>query len=131
MYRLSPALLSAPIVLLTACAQNYGAPTTGAKAAPAAAQADQCFWLSQVSGFTDAGRDRIFVHTGPNDVYLFETFGPCPELNYSEQLAFEQTSPGTICRGLDVNLIVPTGIGPQRCPVRMISKLPEEEARKH
>ncbi|MBB3990646.1 DUF6491 family protein [Croceicoccus naphthovorans] len=91
-----------------------------------------CFFLSQVSGFNDApdierGSDRIYVHTGPSETYLFETFGSCPNLNYSETIAFDQNGPGQICRGIDVDLLVPTSIGVQRCPVRMISRVPEDE----
>ncbi|GGD82969.1 DUF6491 family protein [Croceicoccus mobilis] len=91
-----------------------------------------CFFLSQVSGFDDArdierGSDRIYVHTGPSETYLFETFGSCPDLNYSETIAFDQNGPGQICRGIDVDLLVPTIIGVQRCPVRMISKLADDE----
>ena len=44
-------------------------------------------------------------------------------------MGFDQAGGGTICSGLDVDLIVPTPIGPQRCPVRMIRKLAPEEKR--
>jgi len=91
-----------------------------------------CFHLSQVSGFNDApdtdrGSDRIYVHAGPRDTYLFETFGSCPDLDWSETIAFDQNGPGRICRGIDVDLLVPTSIGMQRCPVRMITKVPDRE----
>ena len=87
-----------------------------------------CFHLSQVSGFNDApdterGTDRIYVHAGPSDTYLFETFGSCPDLNWSEAIAFDQNGPGRICRGIDVDLLVPTSIGVRRCPVRMITRV--------
>lgn len=96
------------------------------------AESCDCFFLSQVSGFNDApdierGSDRIYVHTGPSETYLFETFGSCPDLSYSERIGFDQNGPGQICRGIDVDLLVPTTIGVQRCPVRMISKVPESE----
>lgn len=96
------------------------------------AEGKSCFWVSQVNGFNDApdaddGGDRIYVNVGVNERYLFETFGPCPDLNWSETIAFDQRTPGQICSGLDVDLIVPTSIGPQRCPVRMISKVPNED----
>lgn len=95
-------------------------------------QAPSCFFLSQVNGFNDApdirnGSDRIIVNVGVNDKYLFETFGSCPDLNWTQAIGFDQRGPGRICQGLDVDLIVPTSIGPQRCPVRMIRKLSEAE----
>jgi hypothetical protein len=84
----------------------------------------ECFFLSEISGYHYAGRDTIHVSTGPNETYEFKTLGPCPDLDYGEAIAFDQTSPGTICRGIDVTLVVPSSIGPQRCPVSMIRKLP-------
>ena len=94
--------------------------------------ARSCFFLSQVNGFNDApdvntGSDRIIVNVGVRDKYLFETFGSCPDLNWTQSIGFDQRGPGRICQGLDVDLIVPTSIGPQRCPVRMIRKLSEAE----
>lgn len=85
-----------------------------------------CFFLSQVSGFSSAGRDRINVSVGPRRTYEFETFGSCPQIDFAQAIAFDQNGPGTICRGIDVDLIVPSSIGPQRCPVKMIRRLPEK-----
>lgn len=91
--------------------------------APVAEGGQECFFRSQVSGFNSAGPRHIIVHTGPGERYEFETFGPCPDLDFSEAIGFEQVGPGMICSGLDVNLIVPSVIGPQKCPIRMIRKL--------
>ncbi|WP_370275436.1 DUF6491 family protein [Hyphomonas atlantica] len=114
---------------LASCAYSQ---TEDATTQSASAAGRDCFFLSEVSGFNDApdierGSDRIYVHTGPSETYLFETFGSCPDLNYSETIAFDQNGPGRICRGIDVDLLVPTSIGVQRCPVRMISRVPEDE----
>ena len=100
-----------------------GAPAEERPASPAAAK--QCFFLSQIDGYTHVkGSDRLIrVTTGPRDTYEFEVFGPCPYLGDAESMAFDQAGGGTICSGVDVDLIVPTPIGPQRCPVRMIRKL--------
>jgi hypothetical protein len=122
-----PVLAVAAAMLTAACADADGPEPMAASLPPQ--EGKECFWLSQVNGFTDAGRNRVNVHTGPSEVYEFETMGSCPELPYTEDLAFDQTGPGQICRGIDVTLIVPSAIGPQRCPVRMIRKLSEAEAR--
>ena len=123
---------------LAACTANQqaSAPPPGPGPASVAANGDtegkSCFFLSQVNGFQrgpdlGGGRDSIVVSVGL-DRYLFETFGPCPDLDFSETIGFDQNGPGTICRGLDVDLIVPSTIGPHRCPIRMIRKLGEAEA---
>ncbi|MCB2047857.1 MAG: hypothetical protein KDE32_06465 [Novosphingobium sp.] len=110
-----------PVMLLAGCAANDAPATT-----TAAEDGRDCFFLSQVNGFSDAGKNRVNVNVGPGRTYEFETFGSCPELNYSLAIAFDQKGPGTICKGMDVDLIVPSSIGPQRCPVRMIRRVPEK-----
>lgn len=135
-----------PFALATALVASSCAPVQDQPQAPPAAHAapaesgmaesgKDCFFLSEVSGFSsarrlgDARKDRILVHTGPRETYLFETFGSCPDLDFSETLAFDQHGPGQICRGMDVDLIVPGPIGPQRCAVGMIRKLTKQEAK--
>jgi hypothetical protein len=87
----------------------------------------QCFRLSEVSGYSHARDNRLYVHTGPNETYLFETMGPCPELNWAENIALDPTTAAPICAGIDLDLIVPSAIGPRRCPVSMIRKLARGE----
>lgn len=124
------ATLSAALLPLAAAC----APVEDDTARTAASSQRDCFFLSEVNGFNNApdgpdGEDRIYVDTGPSEIYLFETFGSCSDLRFAEGIGFDQNGPGTICRGIDVDLIVPSSIGPRRCPVRMIRKLtPEEEA---
>lgn len=118
------ALAAAASALCASCAAYDTQPE---QAASADAERD-CFFLSQVSGYTHAGRDTIHVNVGPGRTYEFKTMGACPDLGYSEAIGFDKKGPGTICRGMDVDLIVPTSIGPQRCPVSMIRRLPAEAA---
>lgn len=125
--RLIITALAVPLALAGCATAERDAPVDTADR-----QARSCFFLSQVNGFNDApdirnGSDRIIVNVGVNDKYLFETFGSCPDLNWTQAIGFDQRGPGRICQGLDVDLIVPTSIGPQRCPVRMIRKLSEAE----
>ena len=106
-------------MLVVSCAPNADQP----QAAQAASSGRDCFFLSQVSGYTHAGDNKIHVSVGPGRTYEFETLGICPDLRDAETLAFDPTGPGTICRGIDVDLIVPSTIGPRRCAVSMISRV--------
>jgi len=115
-----------PIAAVALALSGCAAPEASSPADASLAETRECFFLSQVSGFTSAGRDKINVSVGPKRTYEFKTFGSCPEIDYAQAIAFDQNGPGTICRGMDVDLIVPTSIGPQRCPVSMIRRLPEK-----
>lgn len=112
-----------------ALAAGASPPRADPHAAHRAAPGKECFFLREVSGFNHAGRDQIYVHTGPRETFLFRTLGPCPDLDIGENIGFDQAGGGTICNGIDVDLIVPSQIGPRRCPVAMIRKLaPGEKA---
>jgi hypothetical protein len=114
---------AAGAAMLVASCASYGEP---ADTAQAPTSERDCFFLSQVSGYTYAGDNKINVSVGPGRTYEFETLGYCPDLDDAETLAFDPTGPGTICRGIDVDLIVPSTIGPRRCAVSMIRRLPRE-----
>ena len=115
-------------LFLAACASD-GADKM--EAADSESGGKECFWISEVSGFNSAGRDRIIVSTGPNERFLFETFGSCPGLNFSETVGFEKRGPGQICSGLDVNIHMVDNAIKRTCPVRMIKKLTKEEAKQY
>jgi hypothetical protein len=91
----------------------------------------ECFQIAAVSGYSHARNNRLYVHTGPRQTYLFQTMGPCPDLDFAENIGLDPATAGPICTGIDVDLIVPSTIGPHRCPVAMIRKLApgEKEAR--
>jgi hypothetical protein len=97
----------------------------------AAAGPRECFQLAAVSGYSHARDDRLYVHTGPRETYLFRTMGPCPDLGFAENIALDPATAGPICAGIDVDLIVPSTIGPHRCPVAMIRKLAPGEKEAH
>ncbi|CAN7472543.1 DUF6491 family protein [Phenylobacterium sp. LjRoot219] len=87
----------------------------------------QCFQASQVNGFA-AQTDRIVnVRVGVRDVYQFELMGSCPDVRWNQRLGIRSRGSSLICSGLDAEIISPTQIGPQRCPVRNIHRLTPEE----
>ena len=108
-------------LIAAGCAEPRDA---GPETAAAASEGRDCFWPNAVTGFSDAGRDQVRIHAG-GDEYLFEMFGSCPDLDFAEDIALRSRGPGMICRGIDAELIVPSSIGPRRCPVRMIRKVEE------
>jgi hypothetical protein len=118
-------------VALSACASADSAPPL---ASASATSGRSCFYRSQVDGFRHVrnkqrGSDAVIVSVGPRRQYLFETLGPCHDIDWSETIGFDQVGPGEICSGLDVDLIVPSTIGPQRCAVKMIRPITPEEAK--
>ena len=125
-----PAFVSALLattlgVSLAACTPQADAPASAAPASSTASASTEgsCFLASRVDGYTVTADNRVRVSTGPRQTYEFETLGSCPELRRNETIALDQTGSGTICQGIDVDLIVRTSIGLQRCPVKMIRRL--------
>lgn len=92
----------------------------------------QCFFTSQINGYSDApdgprGQERLIIHTGPNDGWLFEAFGnTCNDLDFAEGVALDTGSRTSLCTGTTETLIVPrTGGTPDRCSVRLLGKVIE------
>ena len=90
---------------------------------PAAKQARQCFWTHQVDNFATNDNKIVNVRVGMKAVYQFEMFGPCHDVDWSDQIALVSRSGSSICTGLDAEIITRSTLGPQRCQVRNIRKL--------
>ncbi len=120
---------------LAACAPVEGGGMAAGTDGERSAEGRQCFFVREVSGYRDApdgpgGAERIYVDVGARETYLFETFGACPELDWAHGIGFDARGVGSICHGYDVELIVPDrNLGPRRCPVRMVQKVPKAETR--
>ena len=85
--------------------------------------ARQCFWTHQVDNFASNDDKFVNVRVGMKEVYQFEMFGRCLDVDWSDQIALVSRSGSTICAGLDAEIVTRSAIGPQRCQVRNIRKL--------
>lgn len=88
-----------------------------------------CFFTREINGFSNApespaGRDRIWVSTGVRERWLLETFGACPELDFSQQIALDVRGAGSVCTGQTQTLLVPSMIrgDVDRCQVRVLGR---------
>ncbi|MCR5878451.1 DUF6491 family protein [Phenylobacterium sp. J367] len=120
----------APIAALAFAMSAGAAPDaqTDTKATSnAAREARQCFWTRNVNGFAAADEKFVNVRVGVKDVYQFEMFGPCNDIDWSQRIAIVWRGGAQICSGFDAEIITPSPIGPQRCTVRNMKKLTPEE----
>ncbi len=86
-----------------------------------------CFWTRSVNNFASADPHTVNVRVGVRDVYQLEMIGSCPDVDWATRIAIVSRSGSSICTGMDAELIAPSPIGPQRCPVRAVRKLTEAE----
>lgn len=120
-------ILSAVVGLtLSASAPAFSAEDTPA-AAPAAKRS--CFFSSQIN---DWGADRdektAYLYVGAKEVYRAELFSRCDGLDSALAIGVETRGGGSsICDGMDLELLVRSPIGPQRCLVTKLTKLTPEE----
>jgi hypothetical protein len=94
---------------------------------PAASARKQCFWTRQVNSFASSDDRIVNVRVGVKDIYQFEMFGHCNDVNWNNRIALVSRGSDYICSGLDAEIITHSPIGPQRCPVRNIRKLTPAE----
>ena len=54
---------------------------------PAATGKNQCFFTRNVNGFAAPDEKTLYVRVGVRDVYQFEMFGRCPDIDWNQRLA--------------------------------------------
>jgi hypothetical protein len=115
---------AASTAMLTACAMSNQQPQ--GQAARGAGQ--RCFLPSQVNGFNAVDSDTVQVTVGVNTIYELQIVGVCPDIDWSQRIGIRSTGGGSwICSGLDAELIVPSPMGVQRCPVTSVRRLSPAE----
>lgn len=99
-------------------------------AAAAAAQPRECFWASEVTGFSNAGPDRALVHISRRETWELGLSPGCPDVDGAMKIGIVSRGSQRICSGRDAELLVPnvSGHGAQRCLVRNVRLLSPEEA---
>ena len=119
----APPCLSVLLAMAVTAACTTGSQPSGT----ATREGRQCFRASEVNGFTAVDDRTVNVHTGVNDVYRLELFGYCPDVDWTQAIAIRSRGSSWICQGFDAELFVPSTIGTQRCPVKAVRKLTDEE----
>ena len=89
--------------------------------------ARQCFWTHEVNSFASSDDRIVNVKVGVKDVYQFEMFGRCNDVDWAQRIALVSRGSDYICTGLDAEIVTHSPIGPQRCPVKNIHKLTPAE----
>jgi hypothetical protein len=89
-----------------------------------------CFFHDEVSGFSAPDQHTLYLRVSVRDVYKLETFGPCFDMDWAMRLALVSRSGDWICVGDPADVVVrQTGMGHQRCPVRVVAKLTPDEVK--
>lgn len=115
-------------VLAAAAAMLFTGSATGeTPAAKPASPKRECFLTSSVDSFAAADEKTLYVRVGVRDVYQFDMFGTCPDMDWNQRLALVSRGSSWICDGMDAEVVTHSPIGRQRCPVRSIRKLTPQE----
>lgn len=95
---------------------------------PASKPARSCFFANQVNGWRTEADNVVYLDVGVRDVYRAELFSHCPDLDTAVSIGVRTRGGGiSICDGLDIDLVVPSTIGPQICHLTKLRKLSPEE----
>lgn len=88
-----------------------------------------CFFSNQVNNWsTERGEKVAYLYVGTKEVYRAELFGRCTGLDDALEIGIQSRAGGSsICSGLDVDLLVRSPIGPQRCAVTNLTRLTPAE----
>ena len=117
------ALTAAALGLLSLGTAAAKTPLEPAAAKPRA----QCFRTDRVNNFASSDSRIVNLRVGVRDIYQLEMFGRCNDVDWTQKIAVVSRGSSYICTGLDAEIIAPSPIGPQRCPVKTIRKLTPDE----
>lgn len=100
---------------------------TSAAAADKPAAKDECFWARNVTSFAAPDDHTVYVKVNQREVYKFDLFISCPEIDWRQSLAI-RSSTDSICSGMDAEIIShEPGLGRLTCPVKNMHKLTPDE----
>ncbi len=118
-------LLAAPAALLTACTAADRAPTP----AMASADAETCFYAADVTGFRAPDDRTVFIGTARGRTFRLDTLVDCNRARSAQTVGFRTPAGGDrVCRGADVELLIPGAGAAGTCPVSSITPLTAAEA---
>lgn len=87
----------------------------------------QCFNVNSISNYAAVDRKTVNLRVGVSDYYQVTMLGVCPDINWTQKVAFQATAGSQVCDGLDLTVHVPGPTGPQECAADTIRKLTPEE----
>jgi hypothetical protein len=94
----------------------------------AAPAKNNCFYARNISGWRASGDQTVYLRVGVKDIYQLDLMNRCSDINWNERIGIESRGSSWICSGLDADILSPSPIGPQRCPVKTLRKLTPQEA---
>ena len=115
------------IILAVALAAGLAAPAAFAQQDKPAEAKNQCFWSRNINSFAPQGREIVNLRVGANDFYQLKLLGPCGDIDWNQAIGVRSRGREFICSNLDAEIISPSQIGPQRCPVTSVRKLTDAE----
>jgi len=127
--RTSLSLAATSLVALSLVASGPAIAKSPKEPEAAAKPKKQCFWTRQVNSFASNDNRIVNIRVGVKDVYQMEMFGRCNDVDWGHEIALVSRGGSYICTGMDAEIIAPSPIGPQRCPVSKIHKLTPEEVK--
>lgn len=123
MRSVSISLAAVLAVTVAACAQPNGDLARESASAPRA-----CFFVNNVNGFSQAGRDAIHVHISPRSTFEIEAIGPCNDLDWASQVALRSaTGSSSLCTGDLAVVQASSGLTtPIPCHARVVRRVTAE-----
>ena len=87
-----------------------------------------CFRLSDINSHSIGDKKTMYLAVGRHDVYKVSMKGSClAGAMSSDPIITESFGGGPICRPIDLNLKIATGVGASACIVDKIEKLTAEQ----
>ncbi len=124
---LRPAAILAGLGLIAGAALIASGTGQPAAAAKPPAPKRECFDKDFVSGFSAPNEDTVYVTVGAHEVWRLDLATSCPDVDFRQRVGLKTHGSPWVCSGLDVEVVAPSSVGPNRCMVRSIHKMTQAE----
>jgi hypothetical protein len=116
--------LAAALTVLAIAASAHAAPSAQGSGK---GEGRDCFRAADVDSWAPADYSTVNIKVNFKRYYQLKLAGDCRDIDWSQRIGIEHRGSSWICSSLDATLIVPSPIGPRRCPVIDVKRLSPEE----
>ena len=119
MTKLRLPIFALALLAVAGCASKPGATT-------AAAPRD-CFNAASINNYAAQDSETVNLKVSANDYFQVKLLGVCPDIDWSQKIAFQTAGSAFVCAGNDITIGFQGPTGPQECAADTVRRLTAAE----
>ena len=105
----------------------FAPPDASAQPAPPKKPVQACFYARDIWSWAPVDRRTVNLRVNLHDYYQLKLVTDCGDIDWSQRIGLEARGGSWICSDMDLTVIAPSTLGPQRCLASGLRKLTPED----